>query len=125
MVQAAVEFSGRSFTSDEINHIRQTVRTFSNLSLRELSKTICELLDWKRPTGKLKYEECRAMLEKIQADGIHVGCTQGRGRMDREHTALGQSVKDIYLYPLSNRAQDKLRKAIAPVFIDKEEADAF
>jgi hypothetical protein len=34
------------------------------------------------------------------ANWIHVGQTAGRGRMDREHKAHGQAVKDIYVYPL-------------------------
>jgi hypothetical protein len=70
MIHQAVESSGRSFTPDEINLIRQTTRIFSKLSLTELSKTLCELLEWKRPNGKLKYEECRALLERLEADGI-------------------------------------------------------
>jgi hypothetical protein len=311
MVQQIVESSGRSFATDEINLIRQTVKTFSNLSLTELSKTLSELLDWKRPNGKLKYEECRVLLERLHADGIisipklrssgspgprkvntsafvedetpvagsagqfeplslklvqaadrelasifkqliarwhylgykvpfgahlrylvesdklpgrylacfqfsspalkmaprdawigwsaeeqkrnlqfivsnsrflippyvsvrglaskilslaahrlpddwerlygyrpllletlverarysgtcykaanwiHLGCTQGRGRMDRDHAAHGQSIKDIFIYPLSHHAQVQLRSAVAPVFVDEEEQDAF
>jgi hypothetical protein len=70
MIQQHVESSGRSFSSDEISLIRQTVKTFSSLSLTELSKTLCELLEWKRPNGKLKHKECRALLEHLQAEGL-------------------------------------------------------
>jgi hypothetical protein len=70
MAQQIVESSGRSFTPEEINLICQTAKTFSNLSLTELSKTLCELLEWKRPNGKLKYEECRAFLERLQSEGV-------------------------------------------------------
>jgi hypothetical protein len=311
MVQPIIESSGRSFTADEINLIRQTVKTFSSLSLTELSKTICELLDWKRPNGKLKNKECRVLLEQMHAEGviaipklrssgspgprkantaafaedetpvagsagqfeplslklvqaadrdltaifkqliarwhylgykvpfgahlrylvqsdklpgrylaclqfsspawkmaprdawigwnaetqkrnlqfivsnsrflippyvsirglasktlslaaqrlsddwlqlygyrpllletlverarysgtcykaanwIHLGSTQGRGRMDRDHAAQGQSVKDIFVYPLVRHAREQLHSAVAPVFEDKEEQDAF
>jgi hypothetical protein len=34
------------------------------------------------------------------ANWIRVGQTAGRGRMDREHKAQGQALKDIYVYPL-------------------------
>lgn len=311
MIQQHLESSGRSFSPDEINLIGQTAKTFSNLSLTELSKTLCELLEWKRPNGKLKHEECRALLERLQAEGlialpklritaapgprkvlltdqsdpqmsvagsagqfeplslhlvqasdrelhstfkqlierwhylryripfgahvnylvqsprlpdqflaclqfsspawkmaprdawigwsaeqrkrnlqfivsnsrflippfitvrglaskilslaahrlpedwerlygyrplmmetlvergrfsgtsykaanwIHLGCTQGRGRMDRDHAAHGQSVKDIFVYPLCRHAQEKLRNAEPPVFVDCEETEAF
>ena len=70
MMQQNVESSGRSFSPSEITLIRQTVKSFSNLSLTELSKTLCELLEWRRPSGRLKHEECRALLERLQADGI-------------------------------------------------------
>jgi Domain of unknown function (DUF4338) len=42
------------------------------------------------------------------ANWIHVGQTAGRGRMDREHTAPGQTVKDIYVYPLERDARQRL-----------------
>jgi hypothetical protein len=312
MIQSIVESSGRCFSPDEIALVRQTVKTFSSLSLKELSKTLCELLEWKRPSGKLKYEECRAFLERLQSDGlvvlpklrntaapgprkvvlapqndlpqttitgsagqfeplslhlvqavdrnmlstfkqmierwhylgyripygasmrylvqseklpgrflaclqfsspawkmaprdawigwsaeqrkrnlqfivsnsrflippcfsikglgskilslatrylpddwerlygyrpllmetlverarfsgtvykaanwIHLGCTQGRGRMDRDHVAHGKSIKDIYVYPLCRHAQDNLRNAVPPAFVDSEESEAF
>ena len=70
MIQPNVESSGRSFSSGEINLIRQITQGFSNLSLTEISNTLCELLEWKRPNGKLKHEECRALLERLQADGL-------------------------------------------------------
>jgi hypothetical protein len=63
-----IEFSGRRFSSTELDLIVQVTKRFSALSLTELSKTLCELLEWQRPNGKLKYEECRAFLEKLQAD---------------------------------------------------------
>jgi hypothetical protein len=42
------------------------------------------------------------------ANWIRVGETSGRGRMDREHKAHGQAVKDIYLYPLTRDARQRL-----------------
>ena len=42
------------------------------------------------------------------ANWIYVGQTAGRGRMDREHSAHGQAVKDIYLYPLVRDARQRL-----------------
>jgi hypothetical protein len=43
------------------------------------------------------------------ANWIYIGKTTGRGRMDREHKSHGQSVKDIYLYPLIHEARLQLR----------------
>src|SRR3990170_4049009 len=70
MQQSPIAFSGRSFTAAELDLVRGIVHDFSSLSLTELSKTICELLEWKRPTGKLKYEECRAFLEHLRDQSV-------------------------------------------------------
>lgn len=64
------EFFGRCFSPQDLRLIREVARDCSALSLTELSSTLCELLDWKRPTGKLKYQECRALLEQLQAEGL-------------------------------------------------------
>lgn len=64
-----IDFSGRRFSPADLELIFEVTKDFSTLSLTELSKTLSELLEWKRPNGKLKYEECRALLEKLQADG--------------------------------------------------------
>src|SRR5437870_10029504 len=42
---------------------RQTAAQFSALGVTEISRTICELLEWKRPNGKLQHHECRQLLE--------------------------------------------------------------
>ena len=33
------------------------------------TQLVCELLDWKRPTGKLKARECREFLERLEGEG--------------------------------------------------------
>ena len=47
------------------------------------------------------------------ANWIHVGQTTGRGRMDREHQAHGQPVKDIYVYPLVRAFRNQLCGGLA------------
>src|SRR5207237_9582075 len=42
------------------------------------------------------------------ANWIYVGQTTGRGRMDREHKAHGQAIKNIYVYPLARDAKQRL-----------------
>jgi len=42
------------------------------------------------------------------ANWIYIGQTTGRGRMDREHKADGQAIKDIYVYPLVRDARKRL-----------------
>jgi Druantia protein DruA len=42
------------------------------------------------------------------ANWTYLGPTAGRGRMDREHKAHGQAIKDIYVYPLVRDARQRL-----------------
>ncbi len=62
-------FCGRTFSVQELDLIRHTATEFSALGATEIARTICELLGWKRPNGKLKHPECRQLLERLQAEG--------------------------------------------------------
>ena len=64
-----VSFCGRTFTDDEIVLMRQIAADCSALGTTEIARTICELLDWKRPTGHLKNHECRQLLERLADKG--------------------------------------------------------
>jgi hypothetical protein len=55
------------------------------------------------------------------ANWIKLGPTSGRGRMDREHRAHGEAVKDLYVYPLCRNVAERLRSAAAPVWKESEE----
>jgi len=46
--------------------MQEVVEDFPRLTRTELSNTVCELLDWKRPGGKLKTLEGRSFLEKLE-----------------------------------------------------------
>ena len=56
---------------------------------------------------------------------IHLGSTQGRGRMNRDHAIQDQAIKDIFVYPLCRHAREQLRTATSPIFIDRDEEEAF
>jgi hypothetical protein len=59
-------FCGRTFTPHEVDLMRQIASEFADLGVTEISSTICELLDWKRPSGRLKNHECRRLLEHLR-----------------------------------------------------------
>lgn len=63
-------FCGRTFAAAEVELMRQTAREFSALGVTEIARTVCELLEWKRPSGRLKNHECRLLLERLQAEGL-------------------------------------------------------
>lgn len=63
-------FSGREFSPDELDLIREVVASCSRLSRKELAQTVCELLGWRRPSGALKARECWDFLEHLQSAGV-------------------------------------------------------
>jgi hypothetical protein len=62
-------FRGRTFTPPELEMIQQVVSDCAALGVHELSQTVCELLEWKRPSGRLKHHECHQLLERLQQQG--------------------------------------------------------
>ena len=61
-------FCGRTFGAAELELMRQIAGDFSALGVTEIARTVCELLEWRRPSGRLKDQECRQMLERLQAE---------------------------------------------------------
>ena len=80
MAVATMRFSGRAFSDREVTLIGKVVRDCSGLSRMELARTVCELLRWRRPNGKLKARECREFLERLDAEGALVLPDKRRGR---------------------------------------------
>jgi hypothetical protein len=63
-------FAGREFVPEELQLIREVVEPCAGISRTELAKTVCELLNWRRPNGSLKGLECRQFLEQLEGCGI-------------------------------------------------------
>jgi hypothetical protein len=63
-----ITFCGRTFSADQIDLMCQIAADCSALGTTEIARTVCELLDWKRPTGHLKNHECRQLLERLAAE---------------------------------------------------------
>ena len=66
----SLTFCGRTFVGAELELMRQTAQEFSALSVTEIARTVCELLEWTRPNGGLKNHECRQLLEQLQTEGL-------------------------------------------------------
>src|SRR2546428_3870476 len=69
-IPKVVTFCGRTFSAPELELMRQTAAEFAALGVTEIARTVCELLEWKRPNGKLKNHECRQLLERLQPEGV-------------------------------------------------------
>jgi hypothetical protein len=66
----SVTFCGRTFDRSELEVMRQIAAEFSALGVTEIARTVCELLEWKRPNGGLKNHECRQLLERLETEGM-------------------------------------------------------
>jgi hypothetical protein len=66
----SLTFCGRVFRPDELVLMRRIAAEFGALGVTEIARTICELLEWKRPSGSLKNHECRQLLERLAAEGV-------------------------------------------------------
>src|SRR2546427_4027833 len=64
-----VTFCGRTFTAQEVELMRTVAQDYAGLGVTEISRTICELLEWRRPSGGLKNHECRLLLEQLAERG--------------------------------------------------------
>jgi hypothetical protein len=65
-----ITFGGRTFSVAELGVIQALTTECASLAQTELAYTLCELLDWRRPTGKLKNHEGRLLLEHLAARGF-------------------------------------------------------
>ena len=63
-------FSGRTFSLHDLELVQQICLDCASLGRTEISRTVCELLEWKRPNGGLKNHECRLLLERMQDLGL-------------------------------------------------------
>ena len=75
-----LSFCGRRFSPADLELIAEVLETCSGLSRAELGATVCELLEWKRPSGRLKSRECRDLLELLQEQDLIELPEKGNGR---------------------------------------------
>jgi hypothetical protein len=90
--QSGLVFSGRNFSAEELRLIKEICRDFSGLGRTEISRTVCELLQWRRPNGGLKNHECRLLMERLEQLGeMELPEVRKLGRRGRRDVQLGPS----------------------------------
>ena len=87
----SLTFCGRTFRPGELELMRQTAREFSALGVTEIARTVCELLEWKRPSGGLKNHECRQLLERLQAEGSEASRSRNLGGRGPRRADISES----------------------------------
>lgn len=87
---APVLLCGRYFNLQELLEIQATVQMFPKLSRHELTKTICENLDWITPGGQHKIASCMQLLEKLEGQGlVSLPPKRKPGRQSRKKISFG------------------------------------
>jgi len=69
MDKTIMVYSGRNFTSEDIDLIKWTRKRYPQLSRTELARTVCEFLGWTTPAGRAKAPQCIAFLKKLEVEG--------------------------------------------------------
>jgi Domain of unknown function (DUF4338) len=88
MRETDIVFCGRRLSAQDIQLIRQLTADFPILSLHELASTVSELLNWHRPTGKVKTRECVDLLQHLATAGHLTGLPTLQPRSPRATRAV-------------------------------------
>lgn len=63
-------YSGRWFSAQEIEQIRELIDTDPRLNRQQLSYRVCERFDWRKADGSLKDMSCRVALLRMHREGL-------------------------------------------------------
>ena len=65
-----MQVCGQHFTMPILERIQETVIIDPLISRRELSRQVCQWLDWRYPDGRLKDMSCRKALVELNRKGV-------------------------------------------------------
>ena len=68
--RAPVRYCGRPFTREEIELIRRLIVAEPRPNRAQLSRNVCEALNWVRINGTLKDMSCRVAILRMEKDGL-------------------------------------------------------
>lgn len=63
-------YCGRVFTQEELDAIAWLMAQNPQLKRAPLSRRVCEMIDWRRPDGRLSDMSCRVAMLRMQTDGL-------------------------------------------------------
>ncbi len=65
-----MRYCGREFSPEELDRIREIVAQSPDSSRAQLSRLVCQGLDWYKHDGGLKEMSCRVVMLRMQADDL-------------------------------------------------------
>ena len=87
--------SGREFSDELLARLNAAVRTHPEMSRSELSRRVCDWLDWKGPDGEAKEVSCRVALLRLHRRGlIELPQPQRKVPHAKEASRCDESCKD-------------------------------
>lgn len=123
-----LRFCGQLVSEEDLKLVREIVSDFK-FPRTELADTLCELLDWTRPNGKLKRVECLQFLEKLEEKGLlklPERAKQGKGAKKKpKKTQQGDRQKELscelsVVKPvLLERVENKEQRALWKELVDR------
>jgi len=87
-VATRLKGGGLEPSGSEVATIQELAKSLGGLSRTELSATVCELLGWRRASGRLKTRECLDLLERLAAEGVVVLPRKSGGRPRGRRTGV-------------------------------------
>jgi len=69
---------GQHFASHTLDRIQQTLADEPCIYRLELSRRVCQWLDWRSPNGQRQDTTCRKALARLSDDWQQIGYTTGR-----------------------------------------------
>jgi len=99
-------FSGYPVSREQLSEIKEIVDTCAGISRTELANTVCELFEWKRPTGKLKTVECRQFLERLATKGLLILPARQAGRPKGYGTKVKRTSKTESPKTITGKVKD-------------------
>jgi hypothetical protein len=118
-----MRYCGRDFNTAEIQSIRALISENPEFNRAQLSRRVCEILNWRRPDGRLKDMSCRVAMLRMQEDGLlqlpapQNGNNNGKSYRRRTHLAEPQpliqasspkALGELHLSPVSRRDESHL-----------------
>ncbi|MCP4337903.1 MAG: DUF4338 domain-containing protein [Desulfobulbaceae bacterium] len=64
-----LRYSGREFTTDELEQIRNLIKNNPGFNRSRLFREVCEMFIWLKPDGKLREMSCRVAMLRMHEDG--------------------------------------------------------
>ena len=103
-----VRYCGRDFPPDAMARIRELIASEPKSHRLQLSRRVCELLDWRRIDGRLKDMSCRVAMLRMDRDGLITLpppiTRNGNGRSRPRITGASDPREAISLEPAQLRA---------------------